>query len=135
MGLQFAALLGLIATVRTFRFVPIAVMMGAVGVGIGVAALWCQRHQLRIHPEPAEGGRLITEGIYHWIRHPMYVAVLWGSCGLWLLDPGTGRLLVLLGLGLVLGLKIRLEEALLCQQFPDYAAYAKRTKRFFPWLF
>ena len=94
--------------------------------------MWSQRRQLRVHPEPPESGQLVTEGIYTWIRHPMYASLIWGGLGVWLLDPRAVRLLLYLGLCLVLAAKMRREEAMLRRHFPGYAAYAAHTKRILP---
>jgi len=79
------------------------------------------------------GQSLITDGIYKYIRHPIY----------------TGDIFLLIGLELalnswlVLGIFVPLlvairqalaEEALLSQVFPDYNAYCRRTKRFIPFI-
>jgi protein-S-isoprenylcysteine O-methyltransferase Ste14 len=105
--------------------------------GLGTAVIgrlqlgknWIDLEDYRILP----GQSIVTNGIYRYIRHPIY----------------TGDLLLLLGLELALNSWIVVvvvvpilvvirqtlaEEVLLSQSLPDYSAYCKRTKRFIPFL-
>jgi protein-S-isoprenylcysteine O-methyltransferase Ste14 len=82
------------------------------------------------------GHRLIREGPYALVRHPIYTGVLMMILGL-AMDVGhlTWLLLFLVCL-LGLYLKSRQEEALLTRHFPDeYPAYRAGTKSLIPWLF
>ena len=81
-------------------------------------------------------GRLVTRGIFRFIRHPMYASLLflaWGAC----LKHPTVLPLVLAGAGTVaLFLTARAEEAENVARFGDeYRAYMARTRRFVPYLF
>ncbi len=82
---------------------------------------------------PTEGG-LVTSGPYHFVRHPIYSAVLafiWA--GVVSHFSPLNALLGLLGTG---GLVVRAlaEERLVARRYADYAAYAARTKRFIPFI-
>ncbi|MGD1007996.1 MAG: methyltransferase [Ignavibacteriaceae bacterium] len=83
--------------------------------------------------DPTEGG-LITFGPYHYIRHPIYAAImyfLWAG-----IYSHFSLLNVLLGLGATFGLIIRIlaEEHLVTERYPEYIEYARRTKRIIPFL-
>jgi protein-S-isoprenylcysteine O-methyltransferase Ste14 len=76
---------------------------------------------------------LTTNGIYRYIRHPIYTGDLLLLIGL---ELALNSWLVL-GLGVPLLIVIRqvlAEEALLSQAFPGYASYRTRTKRFIPFI-
>jgi protein-S-isoprenylcysteine O-methyltransferase Ste14 len=78
---------------------------------------------------------LVTAGPYAAIRHPIYTALILLFVGTTLLVASPGALL---GLACVIWscwVKLKQEEALMLQQFPDsYPAYMARTKRLVPGL-
>jgi protein-S-isoprenylcysteine O-methyltransferase Ste14 len=83
----------------------------------------------RIFPEIRSGARLITQGTYRWVRHPMYFGVVLGFLGVVVGSPALFRAAAWLALVAVLVAKARIEEAALRRQFPEYAAYC-RARRF-----
>ena len=84
--------------------------------------------------EIREQHRLITQGVYRRIRHPMYSALAMYSIGLALLIPnwvaGPSNLLAFM---ILLALRVHAEERMLVKEFGDeYAVYSARTKRLIP---
>jgi len=103
---------------------------------LGVAALAANRPgNFNIRPELKPRALLVTGGIYRWLRHPMYAALLLACLALVLLDPLPWRWLSWLALLAVLLAKARREEGYLLQRFEDYAAYRARTWRLLPWIY
>ncbi|MBS1186388.1 MAG: Isoprenylcysteine carboxyl methyltransferase [Burkholderiaceae bacterium] len=105
----------------------------AAGAALGIWTLFFNRiGNFNIRPEPKPGSHLITNGPYRTVRHPMYTAVLL-LCAAPALSVGTlyqaACWLLLLA---VLWKKSSVEEDLLRQQYPDYAAYAATAGRFLP---
>jgi protein-S-isoprenylcysteine O-methyltransferase Ste14 len=82
------------------------------------------------------GHRLVTSGIYGFIRHPSYLGLLVNSLG-WALAFRSGVGVVLTALLIPpLVARIRAEERLLRTQFgDDYDAYCRRTSRLVPGLY
>lgn len=83
-------------------------------------------------PQPKEEGQLITTGIYARLRHPLYASVIalgfaWAL--LWRSWPALGLAVAQVAF---FDAKARCEESWLRDRFPDYAAYARRVKRFIP---
>lgn len=86
-------------------------------------------------PQPKDDGQLITSGIYARLRHPLYASVIalgfaWAL--LWRSWPALGLAAAQI---LFFDAKARREERWLRELFPDYAAYARRVKRFIPGLY
>ena len=78
--------------------------------------------------------RLITQGVYRAIRHPMYSALTLYAVGQALVIPnwvaGFSNVIALL---VLIALRVGAEEKMMAEQFGDeYAAYSARTKRFVP---
>jgi protein-S-isoprenylcysteine O-methyltransferase Ste14 len=100
---------------------------------VGLLALAAMGRDLRVHPVPARGVRLRTEGIYGVIRHPMYLAVLLAALGVVL---ATGRLLGVVGLAGLVGVltaKAAFEDRLLQSRFGwQFAVYACRVPAIVP---
>ena len=84
--------------------------------------------------EVREQHRLVTQGSYRWIRHPMYSALVLYAVGQalaipnWVAGPSD-----LIAFAVLVALRLPAEEKMMVQQFGDeYAAYATRTKRLVP---
>ena len=85
--------------------------------------------------DPNNGrGSLIDEGIYNYVRHPMYAGLLMGMTGLSILTDSTTRLLLTFALYLVLEAKSDFEEKSLKEMYgSEYDEYkAKVNSKFFP---
>jgi protein-S-isoprenylcysteine O-methyltransferase Ste14 len=88
----------------------------------------------KIVPEPKQGGKLITHGPYHFIRHPMYTSLLLFAAACSLIIDGWWAWFNWLALLLVIVFKAAIEEHYLMQHFSQYSEYCRRSKRFIPWL-
>jgi len=84
--------------------------------------------------EVREGHRLVTQGVYHRVRHPMYSALLLYSLGQALVIPNwVAGLSNLVAFVILLALRVGPEERMMAQQFGnEYAQYAARTSRLIP---
>lgn len=136
-GLQFAligalAVLALPALLRGHAPAGASVLAAA-GALLGLWALSSNRPgNFNIRPTPREGGQLVQQGPYRWIRHPMYSAVIacglacaWAGSSLW----GWSGAVALVA---VLATKARFEERWMLAEHPGYAAYRTRTWCFLP---
>jgi protein-S-isoprenylcysteine O-methyltransferase Ste14 len=117
------------------RVSALAGLLLGLGAALGLWALWANRPgNFNIVPQPRAGARLVTHGPYRWARHPMYTAVLLFCAGLVAVSASIWAGLGWIVLVTVLARKAAMEEALITQAHPDYAAYAARTRRFLPWV-
>lgn len=76
---------------------------------------------------------LVTEGPYHWVRHPFYLAALAGGVGVGLLAANLLILGATLGVFGLLVLRTPIEERHLAERFgEEYGAYRRRVPAFWP---
>ena len=61
--------------------------MSVLGLVLLAAAFVPLRHVIQIAPAPKAGGRLVHAGVYRFLRHPIYTAVLLLVVGLFLGKP------------------------------------------------
>lgn len=80
-------------------------------------------------------GRLVTEGIYGTIRHPMYSSVLLLAWGALLKQVTVGTILLAVAASVALTVTAKVEEAENLARFgEEYREYMKRTRRFIPFV-
>jgi protein-S-isoprenylcysteine O-methyltransferase Ste14 len=135
-ALQFVLIGALIVTTRALG-TPLANALAfacvIAGTFVGVAALAANRPgNFNVQPELKASARLVTDGIYAHIRHPMYTAVLLVMLAAISADPRGWRIALWIGLAGVLLAKAVREEGYLRARFPQYAAYQARTARLLP---
>ena len=107
--------------------------------GMGLAG-WATRvlgRFLTVSIQVAEGQRLVQEGPYAWVRHPIYTGNVAAALGLALLFLNPLLLGLVLLLAVLASYRGRLEDGFL--RSPDafgerYDVYASRTGRFLPRL-
>ena len=115
---------------------------GPLAVALQVAAaalmLWARvtfgGRSFHIGANPTEGG-LVTKGPYHFIRHPIYAAILlfvWAGVAS---HATVISLLTAVVATAAITVRIATEEVLVAGVYPDYADYARRTKRLVPFFF
>jgi protein-S-isoprenylcysteine O-methyltransferase Ste14 len=120
---------------------PLPLVAFALGLVFLAAGLWLLHRShadlgtnWSISLEVRENHRLVTEGIYRRVRHPMYTAFFLYSLGQalvlpnWIAGPSY-----LAAFGLLFALRIGAEERMMRDRFPaEYQVYAARTKRLVP---
>jgi protein-S-isoprenylcysteine O-methyltransferase Ste14 len=78
---------------------------------------------------------LVTSGIYHYIRHPLYASLLYLAWGAFLKDITWISVILLLVASVTLFATAKADENECIQYFGDpYKAYMERTKRFIPFV-
>jgi protein-S-isoprenylcysteine O-methyltransferase Ste14 len=110
----------------------IAFQLLAIGLVIWARATFLGQ-QFKVTADPGSG-QLLQRGPYRFIRHPMYLAALlfvWASIlSHWsLTNLFIGFLVVI-----ILIIRIHVEEGLLREKYPEYQEYARKTKRFIPFI-
>lgn len=103
-----------------------------------VPAVWAfflQNRFFSIYPVPKNGAKLIVNGPYRYIRHPMYTAIIF-FCLIVLVEDFSYFLLVkYLFIISIIYFKIKREEVYLENLFVEYTEYKKKTKFIIPFVF
>jgi protein-S-isoprenylcysteine O-methyltransferase Ste14 len=80
--------------------------------------------------------RLVTTGVFRYIRHPLYTSLLLLGWGVFFKNPSWAGICLALGATAFLVATAKVEETENDRFFgPDYGAYMGQTKMFIPFLF
>jgi protein-S-isoprenylcysteine O-methyltransferase Ste14 len=112
------------------NLVLVADLIATAGLAYSVWGLAYLRRSFSIIPEAR---RLVTGGPYSLSRHPVYLGEIVTAIGISIATAGwLGGLAIVYFVTCEL-LRIRFEERVLSQAFPDeYPVYARRVSRYFP---
>lgn len=83
-------------------------------------------------PTPKEKGVLITNGIFKFIRHPIYSGFLVFLIGLSISTGSLSRIVITLLAMIFFSIKASYEEQRLMKKYPEYIQYKERTGKFIP---
>jgi protein-S-isoprenylcysteine O-methyltransferase Ste14 len=124
-----------------YTFQPVLAWFGA---AMFLAALWLF---YRVHRELGrnwsdslevrEQHALVTDGLYRYVRHPMYTAFfMWAVAQALLLPNWIAGPAGLVGFGTLFLFRVGREEQMMIDNFgDDYRAYMKRTARLIPGIY
>lgn len=115
-------------------FQPIAIALIALAVVVLFIAVINLRKALTASPIPKADAALIQAGIYKYIRHPMYTAVIMIGGGIMLNNPTLFTIIAWVALIIVLLNKAHYEDKLLLSKHLNAAKYQKDTGTFLPKL-
>ena len=139
----FAPLVWVASSVLSFADYPLRLAPLLAGVACLALGLWFFHRShadlgtnWSVTLEIRESHRLVTNGVYRSIRHPMYAALLLYGIGQALVVPnwviGPSYLIVM---AILLASRLHAEERLMLETFgSEYEAYVARTKRLVPGL-
>ena len=132
-GLLFLAIILAPGARVQWQFTGIAMLV--VAVAVLVAAARTLGRALSPFPTPIVAGTLRTDGVFAFVRHPIYAAALLAAAAFALLTHSVPRAVLTVGLLAFFSAKAAHEERLLAQRYPAYDAYARNTKKFIPWIY
>jgi protein-S-isoprenylcysteine O-methyltransferase Ste14 len=110
----------------------------------GIAFLWLFRRSHKdlgknwsVTLEVREGHQLVTQGVYAYVRHPMYASfLLWGVTQALLIPNWIAGLAGLVAVLALYAVRQSREETMMRDTFgAEYDAYCARTKRLVPGIF
>jgi protein-S-isoprenylcysteine O-methyltransferase Ste14 len=108
-----------------------SLLAGFVILGVSAIALG---KSLTAHPIPGKNAQLVTDGLYKFVKHPIYTGLILVGFGLMITGGFFPHALFFIALVLLLNYKASFEEALLTKTYAGYADYSKKTGRFLPRL-
>ena len=80
--------------------------------------------------------KLVTKGIYKYVRHPLYTGTILVTAGCFLNLPTLSVLVFLILTFIYIEIGSRLEEQKLKEEFGnEYIEYCKTVKRYFPFIY
>ena len=134
------------ATTRLLRgadlaFKPWLAWVGAAAFALALWIFGSAHRELGRNFSPTlvvrEQHSLVTDGIYGYVRHPMYTAFwLWVIAQALLLQNWVVAICGVVGWGILFFGRIGQEEAMMRETFGEqYDAFARRTKRLVPWIY
>jgi protein-S-isoprenylcysteine O-methyltransferase Ste14 len=127
-----AGIIGMLLRQELLSASPIGLAFQIAAIGLMIwARVTFGTRSFHAAADPTEGG-LVTSGPYAHVRHPIYAAVLlfcWaGALSAFTLPAACGALVVSAGMAI----RMLQEEKLVAARYPEYAEYARRTKRIIP---
>lgn len=124
-----------------YAFRPVQAWLGVAAIVASLALFRITHKQLgrmwSVTLETRDKHQLVTSGLYHYVRHPMYSSFLLFALAQvlllqnWVVGPAG-----LVGFGILFFMRVPREEAVMSETFGDeYRDYMRRTKRIVPWIY
>jgi protein-S-isoprenylcysteine O-methyltransferase Ste14 len=109
-------------------------VLGVLGIALTLVAQLAMGDSWRIGVDEAQRTQLVTDGVFAWVRNPIFSAMVVATIGLVLLVPNLISIAALLVLAAALEVQVRLvEEPYLGRTHgAAYEHYRSRTGRFLP---
>lgn len=124
----------LVVTKRFFSPSPIVIGVQIAGVLLVVwARLTFGMRSLHVGSNATAGG-LVTTGPYRFVRHPIYAGALVILAGALAAHHDVEAWIAAGCVAAGLVVRMIAEERAVVRTYPEYADYAKRTKRIIPWV-
>jgi protein-S-isoprenylcysteine O-methyltransferase Ste14 len=138
---RFAALAGAFLSLGFMLLPPrelshavylISLLLLIVGIAFATSALLVLGRSISLLPEAR---RLVTKGPYALVRHPLYLGEIIALAGIALQHLSIWALLFLGAVWAFQFQRMKYEEQVLSQSFPEYGDYMARTARLIPGLY
>jgi len=114
---------------------PLAGLLGVAALLLALLGAHHIRDYLTPLPYPVDHSQLVQHGVYGIVRHPLYTSLL--SAGLaWIIYNLSLSHLLLWIIGFAFfDYKAGKEERWLSERHPEYVNYAKRVRKFVPFVY
>jgi protein-S-isoprenylcysteine O-methyltransferase Ste14 len=112
----------------------IGLLIAVFGGIIIILALLQLNKNLSPFPTPKNNTTLLQNGLYKYMRHPIYTGIILLFTGYSAYQNSFYKLGISLLLVVLFYFKSNYEEQRLEQKFPDYKLYKRKIGKFFPWF-
>ena len=112
----------------------IGLLIAVFGGIIIILALLQLNKNLTPFPTPKNNTILLQNGLYKYMRHPIYTGIIFLFTGYSMYQNSFYKLGISLLLVILFYFKSNYEEQRLEQKFPDYKLYKNKIGKFFPWI-
>jgi protein-S-isoprenylcysteine O-methyltransferase Ste14 len=113
----------------------VSIVLIILGIVTVFTALFTFNQKVTANPIPLETAKLRTNGIYGFIRHPMYSSVILFIIGFTLYERAYYSFFLNIFVVIFLVFKIKFEEKQLEKHFRDYQSYQAKTKKLIPFIY
>ena len=114
----------------------IGIGLTILGLIIAIAARKTLADNWSSNVELKKNHKLITEGVYKYVRHPIYTGITFMGLGAIVVDESIIVTIFFIGMVAFLIYKMKKEETLLLKHFPkEYPTYMKQTKALIPFIY
>ncbi len=110
----------------------IFLLLAIFGVALGLMAVIQLNTNLSPFPTPRKGSQLIENGVFKFVRHPIYSGIFLTLFGYGVFAASAYKIIIAFVLLGIFYFKSDYEEERLLEAFPNYKEYRKITGRFFP---
>lgn len=110
-------------------------IISIIGLLVVILAILQLNKNLSPFPTPKDASVLLENGLYKFIRHPIYSGIILMLTGYSFYKDSWYKLGITLLLLLLFYFKTQYEEQLLQIKFEDYKTYKSKTGKFFPKIY
>jgi protein-S-isoprenylcysteine O-methyltransferase Ste14 len=110
------------------------ILLGAGGL-IAMFGVLSLGRNLTAVPYPKDEAKLVEDGAYRYVRHPIYGGIIIGSFGWGLLTNSILALVLSVVLFLFFDIKSRREEQWLAEKYTNYSDYQRRVRKLIPLIY
>lgn len=124
-----------------YPFSPLLALLGVLAIVASLVLFRVTHKQLgrnwSVTLETRKEHKLVTDGLYAYVRHPMYSSfTLFAVAQLLLLQNWIAGPAGLVGFGILFFMRVPHEERVMIETFgEEYREYMKRTARIIPWIY
>lgn len=135
LGVALIGILYLLDKNYIFSKNPISIIIQACAAGLMIWSRFTFGLRSFNPTANATKGKLVTNGPYHWLRHPIYASLIYFFIASIISFPLIETIVAVVLIVAGLYMRMILEEKSLLVTYDEYAAYSKQTKRIIPFVF